>query len=168
MEPIKPTPTLTSKICIQHEPADGGDAASGTIGGLPFHLTEEILRCVSPLDSVRLATVCRSWAATISERLATPTPHLFALEVLHEHPRGAIFSVPADDNEEDSQEHLGHLLNGGAEGAVSAPRRWFAGNVQSCPVVLPWFCDATCVTMYKLGTKEKNQWPLGIIWFIIL
>ncbi|XP_020153464.1 uncharacterized protein [Aegilops tauschii subsp. strangulata] len=102
MEPIKPTPTLTSKICIQHEPADGGDAASGTIGGLPFHLTEEILRCVSPLDSVRLATVCRSWAATISERLARPTPHLFALEVLHEHPRGAIFSVPVDDNEEDS------------------------------------------------------------------
>ncbi|KAM3207595.1 hypothetical protein ACQJBY_062690 [Aegilops geniculata] len=102
MEPIKPTPTLTSKICIQHEPADGGDAASGTIGDLPFHLTERILRCISPLESVRLATVCRSWAATISERLARPTPHLFALEVLHEHPRGAIFPVPVDDNEEGS------------------------------------------------------------------
>ncbi|XBI35515.1 hypothetical protein VPH35_121189 [Triticum aestivum] len=90
MEPIKPTPTLTSKICIQHEPADGGDA--------------RILRCISPLESVRLATVCRSWAATISERLATPTPHLFALEVLDDkHPRGAIFPVPVGDNEEDSQ-----------------------------------------------------------------
>ncbi|XP_044428297.1 uncharacterized protein [Triticum aestivum] len=75
-----------------------------TIGGLPFHLTERILRCISPLESVRLATVCRSWAATISERLATPTPHLFALEVLDDkHPRGAIFPVPVGDNEEDSQ-----------------------------------------------------------------
>uniref|UniRef100_A0A8I6Z1I1 KIB1-4 beta-propeller domain-containing protein n=1 Tax=Hordeum vulgare subsp. vulgare TaxID=112509 RepID=A0A8I6Z1I1_HORVV len=110
MEPIKPTATLTSKIGDQHEPADG-DAANGTIGGLPFHLTERILRLISPLESAPLAAVCKSWAATISERLATPTPHLFALEVFDEGEylldllflpdlercRGAVFSVPVDD-----------------------------------------------------------------------
>ncbi|KAM3317265.1 hypothetical protein ACQJBY_035102 [Aegilops geniculata] len=83
MEPIKPT-TLTSKIRVQHEPADGEDASSGTIGGLPFHLTEKTLGCISPLESVRLAAVCKSWAATVSERLARPTPHLLALKVSNE------------------------------------------------------------------------------------
>jgi hypothetical protein len=79
------------------KPADGG-----TIGGLPIHLTERILGCISPLESVRFATVCKSWAEIISERLARPTPHLFALEVLDEGRRGAIFSLPIDDNGEDS------------------------------------------------------------------
>uniref|UniRef100_M8C032 Uncharacterized protein n=1 Tax=Aegilops tauschii TaxID=37682 RepID=M8C032_AEGTA len=111
MEPIKPTATLTSKIRVQHEPADGADAASGTIGDLPYHLTERILDCISPLESVRLATICKSWAATISERLARPTPHMFALEVSNEdrhpllfprqpekeHHRRAIFSLPIDE-----------------------------------------------------------------------
>ncbi|XP_037468057.1 uncharacterized protein LOC119340261 [Triticum dicoccoides] len=99
MEPIKPTATLTGKI---RESADDGDAASGTIGSLPFHLTEKILGCISPLESVRFAAVCRSWAEIISERLARPTPHLFALEVLDEGLRGAIFSIPIDDGGEDS------------------------------------------------------------------
>ncbi|KAM3207607.1 hypothetical protein ACQJBY_062697 [Aegilops geniculata] len=113
MEPIEPPATPSSKTLLQHEPADGGDAASGTIDGLPFHLTERILRCVSPLESAPFAAVCRSWAATVSERLATPTPHLFALEVLDgdeyfldllfvpdlERIRGAIFSVPVDDED---------------------------------------------------------------------
>uniref|UniRef100_A0A8R7V306 F-box domain-containing protein n=1 Tax=Triticum urartu TaxID=4572 RepID=A0A8R7V306_TRIUA len=90
------------------EPADG-DAASGTISGLPFHLTEEILCRISPLESVRLAAVCRSWAATVSERLARPTPHLLALKVLlgptsstcstQQRRRGAIFSLLIDQEE---------------------------------------------------------------------
>ncbi|XBH97400.1 hypothetical protein VPH35_127068 [Triticum aestivum] len=108
MEPIKPTATLTGKIGDQHEPADG-DAASGTIGGLPFHLTEEILCRISLLEEVRSATVCKSWAATISERLARPSPHLLALEVplgptrstcsSSQRRRGAIFSLPIDQEE---------------------------------------------------------------------
>ncbi|KAL6888122.1 hypothetical protein ACP4OV_009148 [Aristida adscensionis] len=65
----------------------GGDGAmaisSGKIVGgdggveLPLHLTEEILRCISPLQSARFATVCKSWAATVAARLARPVPHLF-------------------------------------------------------------------------------------------
>ncbi|XBH60332.1 hypothetical protein VPH35_114945 [Triticum aestivum] len=112
MEPIKPTAALTSKIRVQHEPADGADAVSGTIGDLPYHLTERILDCISlPLESVRLATICKSWAATVSERLARRTPHMFALEVSNEdrhpllfprqpekeHHCGAIFSLPIDE-----------------------------------------------------------------------
>jgi len=44
---------------------------------LPLHLTEKILCCVSPLESAHLATVCKSWAAIVADRLARPIPHLF-------------------------------------------------------------------------------------------
>uniref|UniRef100_M8BRE9 KIB1-4 beta-propeller domain-containing protein n=1 Tax=Aegilops tauschii TaxID=37682 RepID=M8BRE9_AEGTA len=109
MEPIKPTADLTSKVRIQHEPADSGDAANRTIGGLPYHLTEKILGCIRPLESMHLATICKSWAGTVSERLARPTPHLFALNKSkdpqwfqyllppeNKDHRGAIFSLPVD------------------------------------------------------------------------
>uniref|UniRef100_A0A453MWE0 F-box domain-containing protein n=1 Tax=Aegilops tauschii subsp. strangulata TaxID=200361 RepID=A0A453MWE0_AEGTS len=113
MEPIKRTATLSSNIRVQHEPADGGDAASGTIGAHPIHLIEKILGYFSPLDSVRLAVVCKSWAAAVSERLARPTPHLFALKLANVHSqspfrfmlppeeerrhRGAIYSLPVNE-----------------------------------------------------------------------
>lgn len=58
---------------------------------------------------MRLAAVCRSWAATVSERLARPTPHLLALEVplgptsstcsSRQRRHGAIFSLPIDQEE---------------------------------------------------------------------
>ncbi|VAI42054.1 unnamed protein product [Triticum turgidum subsp. durum] len=116
MEPIQPTATQASKIRVQHEPADGGYAASGAIGALPIHLIEKILgfaSSTSPLDSVCLAVVCKSWAAAVSERLARPTPHLFALKLANVHSqsplrfmlppeeerrhRGAIYSLPVNE-----------------------------------------------------------------------
>lgn len=62
--------------------ADGGSCGKATDvargpAELPLHLTEKILCCISPLASARLATVCKSWAATVSGRLARPVPHLF-------------------------------------------------------------------------------------------
>ncbi|XP_037454154.1 uncharacterized protein LOC119324465 [Triticum dicoccoides] len=108
MDPIKRTDTQMSKIGVQHEAADGGDAASGTIGALPIHLIEKILGGFSPLDTVRFAAVCKSWAAAVSERLARPTPHLFALKLgrspfwfqpppeEERRHRGAIYPLPVD------------------------------------------------------------------------
>ncbi|XP_039787056.1 uncharacterized protein LOC120653364 [Panicum virgatum] len=55
----------------------GEAGAGGPVVELPLHLTEKILYSISPLASVRLATVCKSWAAAISERIARPVPHLF-------------------------------------------------------------------------------------------
>ncbi|KAL6889046.1 hypothetical protein ACP4OV_010072 [Aristida adscensionis] len=78
---------------------------------LPLHLTERILRRISPLESARLAAVCKAWAATVSERLARLSPHLFVAEVgssmllrasgrvpddPDRQPRAAIISVPLD------------------------------------------------------------------------
>jgi hypothetical protein len=60
---------------------EGTSSSSKVSGGpaeLPLHVTEKILCCISPLESARLATVCKSWAATVSARLARrPAPHLF-------------------------------------------------------------------------------------------
>jgi len=83
---------------------DADDARSGEAGGggpaveLPFHLTEKILYSISPLASARLATVCKSWAAAVSERLARPVPHLFVYlppDNKSDH-RGVVVSVPMD------------------------------------------------------------------------
>jgi hypothetical protein len=45
------------------------DAGSSTVrdaaAELPLHVTEKILCHISPLESARHATVCRSWAATV-------------------------------------------------------------------------------------------------------
>jgi hypothetical protein len=71
------------------------DAARGAVE-LPLHLTEKILCCINPLASARLATVCKSWAATISERLARPVPHLFVYLPADNKSdrRGRVVSVP--------------------------------------------------------------------------
>jgi hypothetical protein len=64
---------------------------------LPLHLTEKILCCISPLASARHAVVCKSWAATVSARLARPVPHLFLCTPPHASPRrGLVASVPLD------------------------------------------------------------------------
>ncbi|KAI4978987.1 hypothetical protein ZWY2020_015740 [Hordeum vulgare] len=112
MEPIKPTAALKSKIRVQHELADVEDVASETIADLPLDILEKIFGYIIPLESVRLAAVCKSWAAAVSERLARPTPHLFALEVStddrhwfqlrppnKEHHRWAIFSLPVEEED---------------------------------------------------------------------
>ncbi|TVU32632.1 hypothetical protein EJB05_24372, partial [Eragrostis curvula] len=84
---------------------EDGDAADGSVD-LPLHLTEKILGRISPLESARLATVCKSWAATVSERLAMPlVPHLFVTETIPRRPdisdtdshlREYMVSVPLD------------------------------------------------------------------------
>ncbi|KAK3156558.1 hypothetical protein QOZ80_2AG0108780 [Eleusine coracana subsp. coracana] len=64
---------------------------------LPLHLTEKILSCISLLESARVATVCKSWAATVSARLAIP--HLFVYtprDVVDSDRRGLIVSVALD------------------------------------------------------------------------
>ena len=83
---------------------DADDARSGEAGGggpaveLPFHLTEKILYSISPLASARLATVCKSWAAAVSERLARPVPHLFVYlpPDISSDRRGIVVSVSMD------------------------------------------------------------------------
>ncbi|TKW36832.1 hypothetical protein SEVIR_1G007900v4 [Setaria viridis] len=79
---------------------DADDASSGEAGGgpvelLPLHLTEKILYRISPLASAHLVAVCKPWAATVSERLARPVPHLFVyLPADHgSDRRGVVFSV---------------------------------------------------------------------------
>ncbi|KAK3156562.1 hypothetical protein QOZ80_2AG0108830 [Eleusine coracana subsp. coracana] len=63
---------------VATSPATSADADKATsIVELPLHLTEKILCHVSPLESARHATVCKSWAATVSARLAKPVPALF-------------------------------------------------------------------------------------------
>ncbi|KAK3156557.1 hypothetical protein QOZ80_2AG0108760 [Eleusine coracana subsp. coracana] len=67
---------------------------------LPLHLIEQILCCISPLESARFATVCKSWSAIISDRLAAAFagPHLFVWGTPETDPtlRGTIVSVPLD------------------------------------------------------------------------
>jgi hypothetical protein len=64
---------------------------------LPLHLTEKILCSISPLASARHAVVCKSWAATVSARLARPVPHLFLCTPPHASARrGLVASVPLD------------------------------------------------------------------------
>ncbi|KQK19551.1 hypothetical protein BRADI_1g48988v3 [Brachypodium distachyon] len=76
--------------------------ADGEAADIPLHLTEKVLHRISPLESARFLTVCKSWASTIFSRLARPIPHLFALQAsaaqAGEAPRrrGAIFSLPID------------------------------------------------------------------------
>ncbi|TVU32634.1 hypothetical protein EJB05_24374, partial [Eragrostis curvula] len=77
------------------------DEASIRYVDLPLHLTEKILCCISPLESARLATVCKSWAATVSARLAARlAPHLL-VTLTREYNnvsvrRGFIVPVPLD------------------------------------------------------------------------
>jgi hypothetical protein len=70
--------TLSPSMDADHaSSSEVGDVARGPAVELPLHLTEKILCCINPLAAARLATVCKSWAATVSERLARPVPHLF-------------------------------------------------------------------------------------------
>ncbi|KAL6639370.1 hypothetical protein ACP70R_023100 [Stipagrostis hirtigluma subsp. patula] len=73
-----------------------GDVAGGGQAELPLHLTEEILGRISPLASARLATVCKSWAAAVSARLARPPPHLFLLVSRSKSDHGVVVSVQLD------------------------------------------------------------------------
>ncbi|KAL6639373.1 hypothetical protein ACP70R_023103 [Stipagrostis hirtigluma subsp. patula] len=62
--------------------ADGaGSGKDGDVAGepveLPLHLVEEIVGRMSLVESARLATVCKSWAAAASARLPRRVPHLF-------------------------------------------------------------------------------------------
>ncbi|KAL6606939.1 hypothetical protein ACP70R_042592 [Stipagrostis hirtigluma subsp. patula] len=102
--------------------ADGGKIsdAAGEQAELPLHLTEEVLRCISPLASARLATVCKSWAATVAARLARPSPHLFVCTSPDKDSdrRGVIFSVRLD-------------AAGGAVGRARSPWAAIPGRVRS-------------------------------------
>ncbi|KAK3156561.1 hypothetical protein QOZ80_2AG0108820 [Eleusine coracana subsp. coracana] len=91
---------------MQQQGSNGGVAASpatSTAGGgpaveLPLHLTEKILCSINPLQSARHAVVCKSWAATVSTRLARPVPHLFLCTPpsIDSPRRGLVVSVPLD------------------------------------------------------------------------
>ncbi|RLN05339.1 uncharacterized protein C2845_PM13G24630 [Panicum miliaceum] len=65
----------------------------GTVS-LPLHLVDGILWHLSPLESARFASVCKSWAGIASRRLADPAPHLFAFRSTIAHRRGEIIAVP--------------------------------------------------------------------------
>ncbi|KAG2657663.1 hypothetical protein PVAP13_1KG199600 [Panicum virgatum] len=76
----------------------GEAGGGGAVADLPFHLTEKIIYSISPLASARLATVCKSWAAAVTERLARPVPHLFVYLPPDNKSdrRGVVVSVPID------------------------------------------------------------------------
>ncbi|TVU12813.1 hypothetical protein EJB05_46474, partial [Eragrostis curvula] len=78
--------------------AAGGGGGGAVVVELPLHLTEKILCSISPLASARHATVCKSWAATVSARLARPVPHLFLCTPpdIKSATRGLVVSVPLD------------------------------------------------------------------------
>lgn len=92
---IKPTNAPEN---ADRKPEDNNSDAGGgsVVDDLPLHLTEKILCCMNPLESARLFTVCKSWAAIVSERLASPVPHIFVFNMSQEKPdyRGHIVSVP--------------------------------------------------------------------------
>ncbi|KQK19547.1 hypothetical protein BRADI_1g48965v3 [Brachypodium distachyon] len=94
MAPTKPA----AKTAVKNSDGDAAD--------IPLHLTEKILCGISPLESARYLTVCKSWASTIFSRLAKPCPHLLALQGLGPQPgeaprrRGSIFSLPIDGSKE--------------------------------------------------------------------
>ncbi|KAJ1278924.1 hypothetical protein BS78_04G116200 [Paspalum vaginatum] len=107
-------PTEEDDYATSGSSTDADAAGCGNAGGpvdLPLHLTEKILRCINPLESARIATVCKSWAATVSERLARPAPHLF-------------ISLPAD-NTSDRRGLVVPIDGGGARmaAAVRIPNR---------------------------------------------
>ncbi|OEL31251.1 hypothetical protein BAE44_0007732 [Dichanthelium oligosanthes] len=82
--------------------ASGEDAVS-----LPAHLVDGILCYLSPLESARVATVCKSWAGIVSHRLADPAPHLFAFRSTATHRRGEIIAVPRGGEPAVSSRHGG-------------------------------------------------------------
>jgi len=88
------------------------DVARGAVVELPLHLTEKILCCINPLASARLATVCKSWAATISDRLARPVPHLFVYLPADNKSdrRGRVVSVPIGYDGDDAGAGAGAAL----------------------------------------------------------
>jgi hypothetical protein len=82
---------------------------SGGPGELPLHVTEKILCCISLLESARLATVCKSWAAMPPSprgSIARPAPHLF----VH-------YLRPADTN----NNHYGVIVPVPLDGSLDAP-----------------------------------------------
>ncbi|KAG2657665.1 hypothetical protein PVAP13_1KG199300 [Panicum virgatum] len=81
-------------MVISSDAGGGG----GPVVELPLDLTEKILYSICPLASVHLATVCKSWAASISERLARPVPHLFVYlpPDISSDRRGIVVSVSMD------------------------------------------------------------------------
>ncbi|CAL4888587.1 unnamed protein product [Urochloa decumbens] len=86
-------------IIISRKLVSGGAAGGLAVAELPLHLTEKILYSISPLATARLATVCKSWAAAVSERLARPVPHLFLNlppDMNSSGRRGAVVSVSLD------------------------------------------------------------------------
>ncbi|CAL5022701.1 unnamed protein product [Urochloa decumbens] len=97
---------LTSAATPRSSHTDANDASHrGVSGGggtvdLPLDLTEKILYGISPLASARLATVCKSWAAIVSDRLKRLAPHLFVyLPADHRlDRRGVVVSVPLDSS----------------------------------------------------------------------
>ncbi|TVU12812.1 hypothetical protein EJB05_46473, partial [Eragrostis curvula] len=94
------------------------DAADGPVAELPLHLTEKILYCISPLESGRLATVCKSWAATVSARLAMPIPALYV-------------STPPDITTDRRGLVVSVTLDGSSPSATRTPSRvqWSDTNV---------------------------------------
>ncbi|RLN10024.1 uncharacterized protein C2845_PM11G18220 [Panicum miliaceum] len=103
MQPIRAKAAAMSSSGTDADNARSGKVSGEAVGGgpvveLPFHLTEKILYNISPLASARLATVCKSWAAAVSERLARPVPHLFVYLPPDNKSdrRGVVVSVPMD------------------------------------------------------------------------
>ncbi|CAN6237802.1 unnamed protein product [Urochloa humidicola] len=97
---------LTSRIkatsSSSHTAADNDARRGGGPADLPLHLTEKILYGISPLAAARLATVCKSWAAIVSDRLKKLAPHLFVyLPVDHRFfdRRGVVVSVSLADGD---------------------------------------------------------------------
>ncbi|TVU12811.1 hypothetical protein EJB05_46472, partial [Eragrostis curvula] len=72
---------------------------------LPLEVTEKILCCISLLESARLATVCKSWASTVSARLTIP--HIFLY-------------TPRDDANSD---RCGHIVSVALDGTIGAAAR---------------------------------------------
>ncbi|TVU32637.1 hypothetical protein EJB05_24378, partial [Eragrostis curvula] len=92
----------------------GSDAAGGgRVVDLPLHITEKILCHMSLMESARLATVCKSWAATVAALRATPAPHLYVCMPPDNTSdrRGLVASVVLED---------GALAGGGAPATIPA------------------------------------------------
>ncbi|TVU32639.1 hypothetical protein EJB05_24380, partial [Eragrostis curvula] len=96
---MQPTDGVAATACTSTEADKVSDAAGGgPPAELPLHLTEKLLCHMSLLESARLATVCKSWAATVSSLLVTPVPHLYVCMPADDESgrRGLVVSVALD------------------------------------------------------------------------
>ncbi|TVU12810.1 hypothetical protein EJB05_46470, partial [Eragrostis curvula] len=124
---------------------------------LPLHLTEKILCCIGPLESARLATVCKSWAAVVSDRLAArPVPHLFVCTTTPENKPGScglIVSVSPD---------------GSAVSSIPARVRRADTNNQRCIASTPCGrlaysrCGCASVVLVNPATGASQTIDLGV------